>query len=99
MRLKLLFELYGDCFNCVISYRFHVFRSWGRIGTVIGGHLLDEDLSLNEALDIFNKHYQEKTGGNVFGKKFVMKPGHYMLLDISYDAPVKNFSTLRFDSQ
>jgi len=46
---------------------------------------LEENLALEEALDIFNTVYTEKTKGSVFGQPVVMKPGAYMPMDISYD--------------
>lgn len=66
------------------KHKYWVFRSWGRISTSIGSSKLDKCTSLDDALQLFEKHYEEKTG-NYFGeKKFVKYPGKYYKLDIDY---------------
>ncbi|ODN00096.1 Poly [ADP-ribose] polymerase [Orchesella cincta] len=62
---------------------YHVFRAWGRIGTTIGGHQTDPQGCQEDAIDLFCEKYKEKTG-NVWGTKFVKKPGCYIVLDIDY---------------
>src|ERR1700684_484500 len=42
---------------------YHVFRAWGRIGTTIGGQLIDDcGGDLEEAKEKFCFHYAEKSG-------------------------------------
>lgn len=65
-------------------HKYWVFRSWGRISTSIGSTKLDSCGNLDEAIALFEQHYEEKTG-NYFGeKKFVKYPGKYYKLDIDY---------------
>lgn len=53
------FFLTSDCFS------YWVFRSWGRIGTTIGGNKLEDfGSSKTDALDNFYTIYEEKTGNN-----------------------------------
>ncbi|XP_021955336.1 poly [ADP-ribose] polymerase [Folsomia candida] len=66
-----------------IGHRYWVFQSWGRIGTVIGGNKLHEDISKHEAIDIFCKKFFEKSG-NKWGKPFTKKPGCYTMLELDY---------------
>ena len=42
--------------------RFWLFRSWGRIGTTIGGKNCDEMGGLREATVEFKRHFKDKTG-------------------------------------
>ncbi|XP_075170486.1 poly [ADP-ribose] polymerase-like, partial [Haematobia irritans] len=44
--------------------KFWVFRSWGRIGTTIGGNKLDSFPTLYEAIESFNSIYLDKTGNH-----------------------------------
>lgn len=66
------------------GHKYWVFRSWGRISTSIGSTKLVKCAGLEEAIEMFEEHYEEKTG-NYFGeKKFVKYPGKYYKLDIDY---------------
>lgn len=38
-----------------------MFRSWGRIGTTVGGNKVDEVSNLHKAIDKFCKLFTEKT--------------------------------------
>lgn len=60
-----------------------MFRSYGRIGTIIGGNQCDQQPSKQDAIDLFCTMFTDKTG-NVWGSKFVRKPGRYISLDIDY---------------
>lgn len=67
--------------------RYWVFRSWGRIGTTIGGTKRDDCSTLPQAIALFEKHYQEKSG-NPFSahntSNFVKRPGLMCPIDIDY---------------
>lgn len=66
------------------KHKYWVFRSWGRISTTIGSTKLEQCAGLDEAISLFEHHYEEKTG-NYFGvKKFVKYPNKYYKLDIDY---------------
>ena len=55
----------------LIFFRWYVFRSWGRVGTTIGGTKLDDFHSLNSAVAFFSDHYLEKTGSKKITHKAV----------------------------
>ncbi|KAK4317648.1 hypothetical protein Pmani_011270 [Petrolisthes manimaculis] len=61
-----------------------VFRSWGRIGTVIGKDKLEEFEDLNDAMASFNEVYEEKTRNSFTAKEFNKKPGSWYIMDIDY---------------
>ena len=44
------------------SYKLYVFRSWGRVGTTIGGTKLEEFDDLDDAKENFKFLFAEKTG-------------------------------------
>ena len=76
--------------------KFWVFRSWGRIGTTIGGKKLEKFSNLIEAKMAFEDQFMDKTG-NAFGDSdhFVKLPNKYYPLDIDYgedDEKVKSLS-------
>ncbi|XP_014212183.1 poly [ADP-ribose] polymerase [Copidosoma floridanum] len=59
-----------------------LFRSWGRIGTTIGGNKVDK-LSLEECIQQFEDLYQEKSGNSwLLRDKFVKVPGKLYPIDI-----------------
>ncbi|XP_059048332.1 poly [ADP-ribose] polymerase [Achroia grisella] len=65
--------------------KYWLFRSWGRIGTTIGGNKLEHFEYLYEALDEFCKYYTEKTQNNWGpGEQFTKVPGFYYPLDVDY---------------
>uniref|UniRef100_A0A2Z5U1X2 Poly [ADP-ribose] polymerase n=1 Tax=Reticulitermes speratus TaxID=60591 RepID=A0A2Z5U1X2_9NEOP len=65
--------------------RYWIFRSWGRIGTTIGGKKLEEKDSLPEALRHFGSLYEEKTGNMWSNRKHFQKvPGRFFPVDLDY---------------
>lgn len=64
--------------------RFWVFRSWGRVGTVIGSNKLEEMSSKEEAIDHFLNLYQEKTGNAWHSTNFTKYPNKFYPLEIDY---------------
>ncbi|EFN84955.1 poly [ADP-ribose] polymerase [Harpegnathos saltator] len=44
------------------SKRYYLFRSWGRIGTTIGGTKLEDSLSLEQCIKQFEALFEEKSG-------------------------------------
>uniref|UniRef100_A0A1A9VJ13 NAD(+) ADP-ribosyltransferase n=1 Tax=Glossina austeni TaxID=7395 RepID=A0A1A9VJ13_GLOAU len=70
--------------------RFWVFRSWGRIGTTIGGHKLEKFPNLNEAIESFKALYLEKSGNDFENRdKFVKVTGRMYPIDIDYSEEAK----------
>ncbi|XP_033328280.2 poly-(ADP-ribose) polymerase [Megalopta genalis] len=71
--------------------KYWLFRSWGRIGTTIGGTKL-EKLMLEECIEQFENLYEEKTG-NVWSQRehFVKVPHKMYPVDIDHgeDVPVQ----------
>ncbi|KAM8946664.1 poly [ADP-ribose] polymerase 1 [Pelodytes ibericus] len=64
--------------------RYWVFRSWGRVGTVIGSNKLEEMSSKEEAIDHFLSLYQEKTGNAWHSSNFTKYPNKFYPLEIDY---------------
>lgn len=65
--------------------KFWVFRSWGRIGTTIGGNKCDKKSDLHEALAEFEALYEEKTGNSWKNRSTCEKvPGRMYPIDIDY---------------
>ncbi|MEE6473715.1 hypothetical protein FKM82_010148 [Ascaphus truei] len=64
--------------------RYWVFRSWGRVGTVIGSNKLEEMSSKEEAIDHFLNLYQEKTGNSWHSTNFTKYPTKFYPLEIDY---------------
>lgn len=56
------------------SAAYYIFRSWGRIGTSIGGSLLERCENRDEAVDRFLQLFAEKTGNEFMAQPFVKKP-------------------------
>jgi len=70
----------------LFCYRYWLFRSWGRIGTTIGGKKLENKCSLQEALQHFEFLYAEKTGNIWSNRKHFQKvPGCFFPIDLDYD--------------
>ncbi|XP_026751130.1 poly [ADP-ribose] polymerase [Galleria mellonella] len=64
---------------------FWVFRSWGRIGTTIGGNKVQNFKTLHEAKKDFCFYYSEKTQNDWEDRDdFVKVPGCYYPLDVDY---------------
>ena len=70
-----------------LSFRWWLFRSWGRVGTTIGDNKLTPVDDKSDAMDQFVALYEEKTGNpwKYHGKdKFVKQPNKLYPLDIDY---------------
>ncbi|KAL5289012.1 PARP1.2 family protein [Megaselia abdita] len=69
--------------------RFWVFRSWGRIGTTIGGDKTESFFTIEKAKANFELVYLEKTGNSwELRHTFVKVPGLLHPIDIDYDKNV-----------
>lgn len=64
--------------------RYWVFRSWGRVGTTIGGNKLEKFNDKNSALDNFLSVYKEKTGNIWSASNFTKYPNKFYPLEIDY---------------
>lgn len=62
-----------------------LFRSWGRIGTTIGGSLTNEFDTLHDAKKEFEYYYEDQTG-NLWKNRnnFVKLPGKKIPVDTDY---------------
>ncbi|XP_047244775.1 poly [ADP-ribose] polymerase 1 [Girardinichthys multiradiatus] len=67
-----------------VHKRYWVFRSWGRVGTTIGGNKLDKFHDKNSALDNFLCVYKEKTGNDWGTSNFTKYPNKFYPLEIDY---------------
>lgn len=61
-----------------------MFRSWGRVGTTIGGNKLDKFSDKNSAMDNFLTVYKEKTGNDWSASNFTKYPNKFYPLEIDY---------------
>ncbi|XP_028396308.1 poly [ADP-ribose] polymerase 1-like isoform X2 [Dendronephthya gigantea] len=68
------------------SERYYLFRSWGRVGTTIGGNKLEDCGSCSDsAICRFTDMYYEKTGNHWLNRKnFVKQASRFYPLDIDY---------------
>ncbi|KAK3745687.1 hypothetical protein QZH41_019012, partial [Actinostola sp. cb2023] len=63
----------------------YLFRSWGRVGTTIGGNKLEKCASQEDALLRFCDLYAEKTGNSWSNRtSFVKHPNRFYPLEIDY---------------
>ncbi|XP_041951051.1 poly [ADP-ribose] polymerase 1 isoform X1 [Alosa sapidissima] len=67
-----------------VQKRYWVFRSWGRVGTTIGGNKLDKFYDKNSAMDNFRNVYEEKTGNSWTSTNFTKYPNKFYPLEIDY---------------
>ncbi|KAK9500018.1 hypothetical protein O3M35_002931 [Rhynocoris fuscipes] len=68
-----------------VGKRIWLFRSWGRIGTKIGGHKNDSMKDINHAIRMFKELYFERTGNDFDNRdNFVKQPDHMYPIDIDY---------------
>lgn len=78
------------------SKRFYVFRSWGRVGTTIGGNKVEKFTSVDMAMQHFRELYLEKTGNDFGASHFQKYPRKFYPLDIDYgddDEKIKSLQT------
>lgn len=61
-----------------------MFRSWGRVGTKIGGNKLEKFYDKNSAMDNFRSMYEEKTGNCWTSSSFTKYPNKFYPLEIDY---------------
>ncbi|XP_068630447.1 poly [ADP-ribose] polymerase-like [Battus philenor] len=65
--------------------KYWLFRSWGRIGTPIGGNKVEPYRSLDKAVEKFCEIYMERTQNLwEFRDKFKKMPGAYFPIDMDY---------------
>ena len=65
--------------------RFYVFRSWGRVGTTIGGNKLETYGNKHDALSEFTSVYLDKTGNDWEDRKFATKKANkFFPLEMDY---------------
>ncbi|KAM3861234.1 poly [ADP-ribose] polymerase 1 [Diretmus argenteus] len=67
-----------------VQKRYWVFRSWGRVGTTIGGNKLDKFHDRKSAMDNFLCVYEEKTGNTWSSSNFTKYPNKFYPLEIDY---------------
>ncbi|CAL8393165.1 unnamed protein product [Arctogadus glacialis] len=67
-----------------VQKRYWVFRSWGRVGTTIGGHKLDKFSDKLAAMDNFLGVYTDKTGNTWNCTNFTKYPNKFYPLEIDY---------------
>ncbi|KAL0276840.1 UNVERIFIED_CONTAM: hypothetical protein PYX00_004320 [Menopon gallinae] len=64
--------------------KYWLFRSWGRIGTTIGGDKLDKFSNAEECISMFESLFEEKTGNDWNSRDhFVKVPGKMMMLEVN----------------
>ncbi|KAM0731843.1 Poly [ADP-ribose] polymerase [Formica fusca] len=64
--------------------RYHLFRSWGRIGTTIGGNKL-EGMALEDCIEQFESLYEEKSGNQWKNRQhFVKMPNLMYPIDLDH---------------
>ncbi|KAI5636400.1 poly(ADP-ribose) polymerase catalytic domain-containing protein [Phthorimaea operculella] len=65
--------------------KYWLFRSWGRIGTTIGGSKTEECKSVHDALNKFGNLYMEKTDNPWECREYFEKvPGGYYPIEVDY---------------
>ncbi|KAG7282048.1 hypothetical protein CRUP_023564 [Coryphaenoides rupestris] len=67
-----------------VPSKYWVFRSWGRVGTTIGGNKLDKFQDKLSAMDNFLGVYKEKTGNTWNCTNFTKYPNKFYPLEIDY---------------
>ncbi|VDN06111.1 unnamed protein product [Thelazia callipaeda] len=72
-----------------VEQRYYLFRSWGRVGTVIGGTKTDKFRgNLDEAKQLFERLFEEKTGNSWKDvENFTKVPGKMSLIETDYKHP------------
>ncbi|XP_063974241.1 poly [ADP-ribose] polymerase isoform X2 [Diachasmimorpha longicaudata] len=74
--------------------KYWLFRSWGRIGTTIGGDTCDE-LAVENAIKTFKTLYREKSGNEWEAREYFVKyPGKMYPIDVDEDDESSNIESL-----
>ncbi|CAG9783197.1 unnamed protein product [Diatraea saccharalis] len=78
--------------------KYWLFRSWGRIGTTIGGNKVEECKSCDDAIDRFTSLYMEKTENPWECRNNFMKvPDRYYPIDVDYGEDEATKKVMRED--
>jgi len=73
---------------------FALFRAWGRVGSNVGGHIVDTGFhSKQELVERFKELYYEKSG-NEWGLPYMKKPGAMVPLRIDFGEQNTNASQM-----
>jgi len=84
----------------LFSIRFYLFRSWGRVGTTIGGTKLESFDEREDALGIFKDLYLEKTGNSWRDRKsFVKVAGKFFPMDLDMGEEDKGLKKLEVSTK
>ncbi|KIH53077.1 PADR1 domain protein [Ancylostoma duodenale] len=76
-----------DAFQLYYVFRYYLFRSWGRVGTVIGGTRTEMFRNEQNAVDAFEQLFSEKSGNEWENKdNFKKLPGRMDLVDTDFTA-------------
>ncbi|XP_015905650.1 poly [ADP-ribose] polymerase 1 [Parasteatoda tepidariorum] len=76
--------------------KYWLFRSWGRVGTTIGGNKLDAQPTASDAISEFERIYLEKSGNHWWNRKnFEKKPGCMYPLEIDYGQDSEHLKELK----
>lgn len=68
------------------DFRYWLFRSWGRIGTNIGGSRVEDMTSKANAIAKFKDLYEERTGNDWSDRdNFIKVPSKMYPVDVEYD--------------
>lgn len=80
------------------SKKCFLFRSWGRVGTTIGGNKMEDFKDAVKAVSAFEELYLEKTGNEWKNRdNFVKQAGCFYPLDIDYGQDDKEMKSLKPD--
>ncbi|KAM7430085.1 Poly [ADP-ribose] polymerase 1 [Porites harrisoni] len=76
------------------GHSYYIFRSWGRVGTTIGGNKLERCGPKKSAIEKFMELYGEKTGNSWLNRKnFVKHPNKFYPLEIDYGQDEEELKT------
>ncbi|XP_065057508.1 poly [ADP-ribose] polymerase 1-like [Rhopilema esculentum] len=75
--------------------QYYVYRSWGRVGTTIGGNKLEGFDILEEAIENFVELFEEKTGNSWYRRKdFVKHPYKFYPIEVDFGNEGDSFKQL-----
>uniref|UniRef100_T1IQQ9 Poly [ADP-ribose] polymerase n=1 Tax=Strigamia maritima TaxID=126957 RepID=T1IQQ9_STRMM len=78
--------------------KYWLFRSWGRVGTTIGGQKVEDMSDQEDAIESFQALYLEKSGNQWINRKnFVKQPNRFYPLDIDYGQDDEKIKRLKED--